>query len=112
MSGIEKLKIKISMPKDTSEFRIPNKKKIHLHDVISWLKSKGYPEDIEAELIQKVSSMPDGTYYSFAKNLRGYAAAIQKRKIEERNSDNNSSEVSNEGLLLPRIEESGSELGS
>lgn len=99
------------MPKDNSEFRVPNQRKVQLRDVIAWLKNKGYPAEMEKELIQKVKGMPDGTYYTFAKNLRGYAAAIQKRQVEKRNSDSNSAKNSSEELLPPRVEEGGSESG-
>jgi predicted GNAT family acetyltransferase len=88
MSDIERLKVKVGVPKSSNkisgtEFRLPRNKKIRLADVIDWLKGRGYPEDMERELIEKVKTMPDGTYMQFAKNLKGYIAAIQKRKAEE-----------------------------
>jgi hypothetical protein len=84
----EKLNVKVGMPNYAGESRIPNKRKVNLKDVIAWLHTKNYAADVLEELVKKANEMTDGTYYQFAKNVRGYIAAFQKRKNKKTQKGN------------------------
>ena len=83
------------MPKGKTDFRMPKRKKIQLDDVVSWVKNKNLPADIEEQLIQQLKEMPDGCYPQFARNIGVHVANIQKRKAEEGQSKTAPDEASN-----------------
>lgn len=73
MSGPVRLNLQIGGP--TTKLV----KEKSLADVVAWIESKSYSDEVKKELITTVSKYPSGTYKNFMKDIHKHVIKIRKR---------------------------------